>query len=461
MGIQQIMLGTSPGGDTYWIKSDGKNTTGYYLQYDGVHVDTAGNVYTYGRTNDPWNTSNPWRYTRVCLNKYDKHGTNVFYKRFSATNSNSQEPINHGMVGLSDGSVVFTTAGHQASVKVNSSGTILYKKSYGTSSSSVDANFTSISVNSSDQTYYTGYAASSGSGTINVFRINSNGTLSGDWQVATTSTGSWGVNFNQTGTDSNGNVYIIGGRSMGSGSTAYDRDGYIMKLNSSMVIQWQHTLGGSGYYPIENWYDLAFDSNDNVYCVGTTRFSDRHYGWIVKYNSSGTLQWQKKFGDGTQNLYFWSISIDSDDNIYCQGDVDLYGKHPFWVKLNTSGTLQYQRALRENTSAANHADHVRCMRCFGDALYIVGRRFAGSSKNFGWIAKVPKAGVDTGTYDNKYIIEEPSFTMSNTSFTEDRATVAFTISDVTNKNTYNANYAVSTSSWPEDVSSVYDVDFGQ
>ena len=454
MGIQQIMLGTSPAGDTYWIKSDGVNTAGYKLEYNGVHVDTAGNVYTYGKTNDPWNTSNPWRYDRICFHKYDKHGTNVFYKRFS-NNTNAQEPhYQNALVGLSDGSMVFTTRSNLASVKMNSSGSILYKKGYGTSSSSLDSNFTSISVNSSDQTLYTGYEATYNTGTINVFRINSNGTLSGDWQVSVSSSGNYGVNFSKTGTDSSGNVYIIGSRGQ---SGTYDKDGYIMKLNSSMVIQWQHTLGSSGYYPIDQWYDLAFDSSDNIYCVGTHRDGNsRHYGWIVKYNSSGTIQWQKKFGNGTQNLYFWSIAIDDDDNIYCQGSVDLYGSTPFWVKLNTSGVVQYQRDLRESNNNAN-ADWIRTMTVSGDAIYMVGRRYIGYQKHFGWIAKLPKAGIDTGTYDNKYTISEPSYTMSNTSFTTDRVSVAFTISDVTNKNTYNTSYSVSTNSNPVDIKSAYDI----
>ena len=452
--IQQMLLGTSPGGDTYWIKSDGKDTAGYHMQYDSIHVDTAGNVYVYGRGNEPWNTSNPWRYTRIILNKYDKHGTNVFYKRFSS-NTNAQEPVALGMVALSDGSLVFTTKSHQASVKVNSSGSILYKKSYGTSSSSVDTNFSSISVNSSDQTYYTGYEVTGSSGNISLFRINSNGTLSGDWQIAATASGNYGVNFSKTGTDSSGNVYIIGARGR---SGTYDKDGYIMQLNSSMVVQWQHTLGGSGYYPIDQWMDLAFDSNDNVYCVGTTRTPGKHHGWIVKYNSSGTVQWQKKFGDGSKNLYFWSITIDDDDDIYVQGDVDFYGKHPFWVKINTSGAVQYQRSLRENSNASNHADHVRCSTVAGDAIYLAGRRYTGYQKHFGWVAKFPKEGIATGTYDNKYIIEEPSFTMSNTSYTTDRdGAPSFSISEVTNKNTYNATYSASTSSWPEDIYSTYDI----
>ena len=351
MGIQQIMLGTSPAGDTYWIKSDGVDTAGYKLEYNGVHVDTAGNVYVYGKTNDPWNTSNPWRYDHICFHKYDKHGTNVFYKRFDTTMSNGQEPhYQNALVGLSDGSMVFTTRAHQASTKVNTSGSILYAKGYGTGNTihTLDGNFGSISVNSSDQTLYTGYGADYNTGTISVFRINSNGTLSGDWLVSVTSSGNYGTAFNANKVDSNGNVYIVGMRGQ---SGTYDKDGYIMKLNSSMVIQWQHTLGSSGYYPIDEWFDLAFDSSDNIYCVGTHRDGNsRHHGWIVKYNSSGTLQWQKKFGNGTQNLYFRSIEIDDDDNIYCLGDVDLYGRTPFWVKLNTSGAVQYQRDLRESNN---------------------------------------------------------------------------------------------------------------
>ena len=64
--------------------------------------------------------------------------------------------------------------------------------------------------------------------------------------------------------------------------------------------------------------------------------------------------------------------------------------------------------------------------------------------------------------NNQTDITEPTgFTMSNTSFTEDRATVAFTISEVTNKSIYNGTMSAHTSPWPEDVYSVYDVDFGQ
>lgn len=132
MGIQQIMLGTSPGGDTYWIKSDGKDTSGYYMQYDGIHVDTAGNIYCHGRTNIPWDSSEEWARDHMCLNKYDKHGTNIFYKRYSNNVYNQgHRNTSDGLKAFSDGNLMLANdsgMGQAGMVKCNTSGSILWKK---------------------------------------------------------------------------------------------------------------------------------------------------------------------------------------------------------------------------------------------------------------------------------------------------------------------------------------------
>ena len=471
MPIQQMLLGTSPGGDTYWILSDGKDTSGYKMQYDGVYVDTAGNVYAYGKTNEPWNSSNMWSRDHMCLNKYDKHGTNIFYKRYSNNvTTNGHEQTYDGLQVFSDGNLMLANKsgmGQASAVKCNTSGSVLWKKRYGTDNTyGIQGGVQSIAIDSSNNCMFVGGGLTiyngSGSGNISLWQLSSSGSLVNDWNVAVSATGTYGVSFVRMQYDSSGNLYIVGSRGMGSGTGSQDKDGYIMKLNSSMVIQWQHTLGSSGYYPIETYDDLAFDSSDNVYCVGTHRDGNsRHYAFIAKYNSSGTLQWQKKYGNGTQNLYFSSIDIDSDDNVYCSGYVDVYGSSPHWVKLNTSGVLQYKRAMRELYSNNSSADWMRSMKVFGDAIYLVGRRYTGSVRHYGWIAKLPKAGPNTGTYGSKYEISEPNYTMSNTSFTEDRATVNFSISEVTNKSVFNGTMSVNTATWPEDIYSIYDVDFGQ
>ena len=459
--MQQMLLGTSPGGDTYWIKSDGKDTSGYKMQYDGIYVDTAGNVYIYGQTNEPWNSSYEWARNHMLLNKYDKHGTNIFYKRYSnGVYNQGHEDTMDGLQVYSDGSFILANKsgmGQASMVKVTTSGSVSWKKRYGTDDSyGIQGNISGVAVNSSDQAMFFGGGASGNSGNIDLIQLNSSGSLVKDWAVATTSSGNYGTGFTRMKYDSSGNLYVVGTRGQ---SGTYDKDGLIMKFNSSMAIQWQHTLGNSGYYPIDTYEDLAFDSSSNVYMCGSTRDGNsRTWGWIVKYNSSGTLQWQKKFGNSSgPNINLRSIDIDGDDNVYVQGEADTYGKQPIWAKLNTSGVVQYKRSLRELYSNNSSADWMRMMKVFGDALYIVGRRYTGSVRHYGWIAKLPKEGIATGTYCSKYEIAEPNLSISNTSYTEDRVAVNFTISEITNKNIFNGSMNVNTPSWPEDIYSCYDL----
>ena len=385
------------------------------------------------------------------------------YKRYSNNAQNQgHEDTMDGLKVYSDGSFMLANKsgmGQASAVKVNTSGSVLWKKRYGTDNSyGIQGNVMAIAIDSSDNCMFVGYGADYNSGSISLWQLNSSGSLVNDWAVAVTSTGNHGTEFSRAKYDSSGNLYIIGWRGMGSG-TSNDKDGYIMKLNSSMVIQWQHTLGNSGYYPVDTYSDLAFDSSNNVYMCGSTRDGNsRTWGWIVKYNSSGTLQWQKKFGNSSgPNINLHAIDIDGDDNVYVQGEADTYGKQPIWAKLNTSGVVQYKRSLRELYSNNSSADWMRMMKVFGDAIYLVGRRYTGSVRHYGWIAKLPKEGIATGTYCSKYEIAEPNLSISNTTYTEDRATVNFTISTVTNKNIYNGTMSVNTPSWPEDVYSCYDL----
>ena len=65
----------------------------------------------------------------------------------------------------------------------------------------------------------------------------------------------------------------------------------LLKLNSSGAEQWQRTLDGAS---TQIAYDVDVDSSDNVYIGGYTTISGYGYFLLAKYNSSGTLQWNKK-----------------------------------------------------------------------------------------------------------------------------------------------------------------------
>ena len=204
----------------------------------------------------------------------------------------------------------------------------------------------------------------------------------------------WAHQVNKLRLDSSGNVYIVG--SIG-GTGQYDRNAYIVKMNSSGVVQWDALLGTNGSYSFQRWEDVAIDSSGNVYVCGTCRANspspDR--GHIAKYNSSGTIQWQKQYGD-SGNPNFFACDLVDDTDFYVGGSTDSWGKTPLWIKFNTSGEIQYQRYLRDNQN--NNADHMDTIKVIGDNLYGSGQRYIGSSKYHGMVWTLPADGSLQGTY---------------------------------------------------------------
>ena len=141
--------------------------------------------------------------------------------------------------------------------------------------------------------------------------------------------------------DSSGNVYVIGDTSS---SGAGSNDALIAKYDESGVIQWQRTLGGSGY---ENGMQIKVDSSSNAYLIGQTQSGGQGVNdyLIAKYNSSGTLQWSRTLG-GSSGDVGNGIAVDSSANVYVIGYHSFDFKPRFgFAKYNSSGAIQWQRTL--------------------------------------------------------------------------------------------------------------------
>ena len=82
--------------------------------------------------------------------------------------------------------------------------------------------------------------------------------------------------------DSSGNIYCAGKTKQGYSGNK----GYIIKLNSSMVVQWQKFISNILYIQ-----KLVVDSSGNVYGVATGGGS---YSHIMKFTSSGSIDWSIK-----------------------------------------------------------------------------------------------------------------------------------------------------------------------
>ena len=170
--------------------------------------------------------------------------------------------------------------------------------------------------------------------------------------------------------DSSDNIYITGtsqgtnlfGKNATSGTTD---DIFVAKLNSSGVVQWVYTAGGTGR---DRGRKIALDSSGNVYVVGyymsTVDFGGGNVtsngswdAFILKLNSSGTFQWVKSYGGSTGNDLGRDVVVDSNDNVimlgtfrgtvnfdsgdgggevnYTSNDYDV-----FLIRLNSSGIWQ-------------------------------------------------------------------------------------------------------------------------
>ncbi|MGB3074225.1 MAG: hypothetical protein WBB36_02835, partial [Chitinophagales bacterium] len=138
-------------------------------------------------------------------------------------------------------------------------------------------------------------------------------------------------------------------------------DYWVVKLDSHGVMEWQKCLGGSYYefaHSVQQTTDKGFivagysSSNDGDV---SGNHGDYDY-WIVKLDSTGTMEWQKCLG-GSKYDAAHSIQQTSDGGFIVAGETgstigDVSGNHgsgDYWVvKLDGSGNIEWQKCLGGN-----------------------------------------------------------------------------------------------------------------
>jgi uncharacterized protein (DUF2147 family) len=209
--------------------------------------------------------------------------------------------------------------------------------------------------------------------------------------------------------ESGSNVYVSGYTTNGiAGQTATHL--FLAKYNSSGAIQWQRSLSTGTTNDVFG-SKVTVDSLENVYVTGSVRVGASNTDpdiLVVKYNSSGTIQWQRRLGSVGGNQFGVGIDTDSSNNVYIAG----YGPNGIssldciiLAKYNSSGTLQWQRSISSGIASSNMA--VTDLKAHADGyIYVVGRMYTtGNSENQGtFIARLPQDGTNTGIYgDLEYI----------------------------------------------------------
>ncbi len=260
------------------------------------------------------------------------------------------------------GNHVLTGSGNPSNdywvVKLNSSGTLDWQKCLGTEMADNAA--------SVQQTTDGGYIVAGTTMNVDVFNIgikklNSTGGI--EWEQDYIGS-DWDFGFCVKQTADGG--YVVAGTTNSQDlnhtfGNHGEKDFAILKLSSTGSVQWQKYLGGSGYEDARSIQPTSdggciiagFADSNNGDVSGQHGNSGYRDGWVVKLNSSGTMEWQKCLG-GTFDDLAYAVQQTADGGYIVAGgtfsnDGDVSGNNggnDCWaVKLNSTGNIIWQKCL--------------------------------------------------------------------------------------------------------------------
>ena len=222
--------------------------------------------------------------------------------------------------------------------------------------------------------------------------------------------------------DGDGNTYVIG---YYQGSATFGNitltsqgaeDVFVAKLNTNGVWQWANSAGG---IYVDEGYDVAVDSNGNVYITGTFT-APATFGntilttpidnvFVAKLNTNGVWQWANSAG----GIYYdrgFGIAVDGNGNAYITGCFENWmtfgnititgyqGFNGYVAKLNTNGAWQWARGLvstyyNSGKDVAVDSNGNVYITGFFDGLGIFGNITITSRNQDVYIAKLNTTGV--------------------------------------------------------------------
>jgi hypothetical protein len=176
-------------------------------------------------------------------------------------------------------------------------------------------------------------------------------------QVTPSGTTGWSHVFDMAGgydgyndiiSDTAGNVYAAG---VSVNASLSDQRILLTKFNSAGSVQWSQFYSAPD--KTANAYQLRFDSDGNILVAGDSKDAAGHWQMqVVKYSPSGSLIWhQENLPTGPYQYQFRQMISDNSSNVYWFGNLDTTGTGfgtlsnygVGVVKMNSSGTVQWAR----------------------------------------------------------------------------------------------------------------------
>lgn len=254
-----------------------------------------------------------------------------------------------------------------------------------------------VTARNSDGTSFGTTLTNAGTNDVFIAKYNTNGFVQWITRVASTGVDS-GFSI---ATDASGNVLVTGQSGSGTAITAYtattdaaffrtfanagSNDTFVVKYNTNGVVQWIASIASTG---ADIGYGITTDSSNNIYVTGqggsgvavtvynssgtafvpTIPNAGGTDAFIVKYNSTGFVQWVARVASTASDIGY-GIKTDSNNNVYVIGQggagavVTAYdlsnnafgttlanagSSDVFIAKYNTSGIVQWVARIATN-----------------------------------------------------------------------------------------------------------------
>lgn len=182
-----------------------------------------------------------------------------------------------------------------------------------------------------------------------------------------------------------------------------------LKLSLDADIVWQTLISDGADSPLP--VQTAIDSAGNVVVAGEqfVSFNGFFMAFVVKFDSSGVLQWQRRILGNTK---FNAVAVDSSNDIYCTGDGRLFSStlvDVYMAKYDAAGAIQYRRNIGDTGTGAqefslgiavdanNFVIAGEADAANRDALLLICTKAAGDTVNFTTRRDADNAGFQRGT----------------------------------------------------------------
>lgn len=298
----------------------------------GIAADSAGNIYVTGFTYGDMSGNNAGL-GDVFLTKYDAGGTAQWTRQFGSSANDFGRSIaidtqdNIYVVGATEGAWDGNSAAGARDIfisKYNTGGTRLWTRQLGTTADEFGA---AVAVAANGDIYVTGKTTGGLDGNLNaggtdifVAKYNANGSLVWIQQRGSSADDAgWGIAVNAAE-----EIYITGSTAGGlNGNTHVGlEDTFLLKYNSSGALQWTQQLGTAAN---DVGFGVALDDSNGILITGYTmgRLAGAlHVGdkdiFVAKYTASGVQEWVRSSGTPVTDIGT-ALVADHQGNIFIAG----------------------------------------------------------------------------------------------------------------------------------------------